>query len=414
MKERGLLFPVRSRAGWAARIILAFGLATLGVEACRQSVAAAILNADPQRASTLAPRNGRVLGRWSQSLWNPKSSAADRRTADQLAVQALRADPTALTAAVTLGLEAELQGDIARARRIFAYSEKLSRRDLRTQIWAIEAAVARGDVHGALRHYNIALRTSRQAPDILFPVLGSAISDAGVRLELARIMVTQPRWNELFIPYVAGNGTDPRAVVSLFRQIADGQIVIPPPSQAIAIARLIVDHPEQAWAYYASIRTDAQRMRSRDPRFTAAIVEPLPFDWTPAEDANVSVSVQRARDGGTVEFSLPSGTGGMVLSQLQFLPPGKYDLGGHSADIAQAPGARPYWLLTCEGSGRELGRVVLPDSSQFGGRFAGQLSVQGDCPVQRLSLIARPSDRVEGLVGRINEVQLQPARTGGR
>ncbi len=388
------------------RILLALALAFVGVMAIRHTLAIAVRAADPQRAYDLAPRDGRVLGAMAQSLAGVEASAADRNRADQLAVLALRADPTVIPALVTLGLDAQLRGDIAGGQRLLRHAQTLSRRDLRTQVWAIEDAVARNDVAGALRHYDIALRTSRQAPDLLFPVLGAAVGDTDVRSGLARIMATKPRWNELFIPYIAGNGEDPTAVASLFRQLAAASVDIPPASQAMAIARLLPGHPDQAWNYYVSVRPGAQRERSRDPRFTAAITEPTLFDWVPIEDTGGNVVVQHAAGSGLVEFTLPSGNGGMLLYQLQYLPPGDYVLRGHSTDIAQSPTASPYWQLSCEG-GRELGRVNVPDSAGNGGWFGGRFTVPGDCPVQRLSLVARPSDAPEGVVGRFDDIRLQ-------
>src|SRR3546814_1290750 len=73
--------------------------------------------------------------------------------------------------------DAFARGDQAKGERLLAYSQKLSRRDLRTQLMAIELAVAQGDISGALRHYDIALRTKKNAPELLFPVLTSALPD---------------------------------------------------------------------------------------------------------------------------------------------------------------------------------------------------------------------------------------------
>lgn len=404
--RRPAVLTARSWREWMVRIVLAVGLAVFGVDASRQALAAATSSSNPAHAYSLAPADGMVLADMAQSLVGPKATKADRQLAGQLAVQALRSDATAVPALVALGLNRQLEKGSAGARPIFDYVQRLTRRSLQAELWQIQDSAVRGDVGDSLRHFDIALRTSRQAPDLLFPVLGAAIQDPDTRERLARVMVTRPRWNELFIPYVAGNGQDPLAVAALFRRLA-GSVAIPAPSQAIVVARLVTSHPDQAWGYYASIRPGAKRTHSRDPRFTAAVVEPSPFDWVPTEDTSLSVSILRAREGGAVELSVPTSSGGELLSQLQYLPPGTYDLRGQSADIAQASAARLYWQLGCERS-RELGRVEVLDPRHSAGRFAGRVSVPADCPIQRLSLVARPNDAVEGLTGRITEARLVP------
>lgn len=405
--QRPAVFTARSGREWAVRIALAVGLTVFGLDASRQALASAASSSNPALAYSLAPTDGMVLADMAQSLAGPKASKADRQLASQFAVLALRRDATAVPALVTLGLNSQLENGYAGARPIFDYVQRLTRRSLQAELWQIQDSAAQGDVGNSLRHFDIALRTSRQAPDLLFPILGAAIQDPDTREKLARVMVTNPRWNELFIPYVAGNGQNPLAVAALFRRLAAGSVAIPAPSQAIVVARLVTSHPDQAWVYYASVRPGVKRTYSRNPRFTAAIVEPSPFDWVPTEDTSLSVSILGASEGGAVELSIPATNGGELLSQLQYLPPGTYNLGGQSADIVQASAARLYWQLRCE-RGRELGRVNVLAPQQRAGRFAGRFSVPADCPIQRLSLIVRSNDATEVLTGRITEVRLVP------
>jgi hypothetical protein len=65
--------------------------------------------------------------------------------------------------------------------------------------------------------------------------------------------------------------------------------------------------------------------------------------------------------------------------------------------------------LQCR-EGRELGRVVLPDSAEARGEFDGRFTVPQGCPVQMLALVLRPSEAVSGVSGRIDRLQLTPIR----
>ena len=399
----------RSAMEWGVRGLLA----AIAVAAGSVSVSYALgytLKANPAQAHALAPGDGRITARLSQAFATIKATTADRAKADRLAREALRQDPTAVAAVATLGLNAQIRGETATARRLFVYSQTLSRRDLQTQLWAIEEAVARNDIPGALRRYDIALRTKRNAANLLFPVLASAVDDPAIRSALIKTLSATPHWGESFIYYAGSEGPDPRAVARLYLGLRRTGVTVAEGWGALLIDRLIkAGFPDDAWAYYASLRPGVDRRMSRDLRFTADIDARTPFDWTPANDAGLATSIQHGEQGGFFEFATPPGAAGALLRQVQILPPGDYRLEGRSSGIDQAEGSRPYWALTCQ-SGRELGRVAMPNSAQANGAFAGRFSVPAGCPAQTLSLVARPSELVGGVVGQIAQVRLYPAR----
>lgn len=409
MAKRRVSRPRRSATEWGVRGALAVAAAGLGTVSVTHSLAYMIRGSAPARAHALAPWDGRITALLSEQLSGPDAAPADRRRADDLARLALRQDPTAVPAVATLGINAQVRGDTAAARRIFAYSEKLSRRDLRTRLWAIEDAVGRGDIPGALRNYDIALRTSRIAPDLLFPVLASAISDSDIRRALIATLVQRPAWSEQFLGFVAGTGPDAQATASLFEALPSRGIALPVGAAPALVGRLLAEnHVDDAWRFYAALTPDADRRVARDPDFTANLQSPTPFDWIPITDSGVSATLQRGERGGIFDFVVPSNLGGPILRQTQLLPPGEYAIEGRSIGIEQAGNALPYWTLTCP-DGRELGRVVVPNSTQANGRFAGRLTVPAGCPVQQLALVARPSEQLSGLTGQIDDIRLRPA-----
>lgn len=401
----------RSTAEWGLRSALALGAAAIGTFSVAHSLAYTMRRAAPERAYALAPWDGQVTALLSEKLAGPEATATDRRRADDLARQALRLDPTAVPAVATLGIDAQIRGQTAAARQIFAYSEMLSRRDLRTRLWTIEYAVARGDVSRALRSYDIALRTSRIAPDLLFPVLVTAISDANIRAALVRTLMTRPAWGEQFIAYVSGNGPDPRATAELFEALQQRGITHSDGATAALITRLLKDgHIDEAWRYYTSVTPGANRLRSRDPAFLANRTTPSPFDWNPVGDSGIAATIQRSGRSGLFDFSVPPSLSGPLLEQEQLLPPGTYVLEGRSTGIDQPDATLPYWLLRCDG-GRELGRIIVPASTHQNGTFSGVFRVPADCPVQQLVLMARPTEQMTGTTGQIVALQLRSLGT---
>lgn len=391
----------------ALRLALAVVIAGLGYEATVQSLAMVVQRRSPSQAHALAPDNGFITGELSNKLSGPEAGAQDRFRADHLARLALQQDPTALHAVVTLGLNALVRGDVAMARRLFGYSESLSRRDLPTQMWDINDE--HNGVSAVLLHYDIALRTSRNASTLLFPVLASAISNPTIRASLVKTLARRPVWADGFIYYVIGSGTDLEAMTSLFYALLHQGFVIPDNVSASLISALIgAKRLDQAWAYYTAIHPDADRRRSRDPDFKNNNEAPSPLDWVPINDGSISAVIQpRDSDGGALSFTAPTSVGGPVVQQIELLPPGNYILNGRSEGIDQSSDARPFWSLNCL-DGHELGRIDLPNSAAANGRFSGRFTVSADCPVQALKLNIRPSDKITGISAQIDRALLQP------
>lgn len=399
----------RSRAEWAGLGALSLVAAFIGFQSVAFTAAEVTAKGDPATAHRLAPGNAYASALLAASLSGADASPADRRRADELAWSALRHDPTVATAASVLGLNAQVRGDTAVAKRLFDYVQTLSRRDLQTQLWAIEYAVGRGDVPGALRHYDIALRTSPESAQTLFPVLVSASADPDIRTALTRTLAGGSPWSEGFVNFAAGSGADPKVITQLFVALHRAGVAVSDNAQASLVGKLIsAGALDDAWAYYAESHRGADRRQSRDPRFQNMDTPSL-LDWVPISDGGVSASIQRDGNAGVLEFSAPSSAGGPVVEQLQLLPPGNYRIQGHSDGIDQMAGARPYWILQCR-EGRELGRVALPNSAEARGEFDGRFTVPQGCPVQMLALVLRPSEAVSGVSGRIDRVQLTPVR----
>lgn len=399
----------RSSREWATRSVIALAGLAMAYYAGTHSIAQAVRHKAPETAYGLAPYDGRTIAAMSAKKVGPSATSSDRTEGDRLARLALRRDPTAVAAVATLGLNAQLRGDTEIARRYFDYSNRLSRRDLGTRLWLIEDAVEREDIAAALRHYDIALRTSRSAPTLLYPVLASAVSDNIIRDELVRTLASKPAWTESFLTFVAGESTT-LAAASLFQKLRAVRVAVPDAARARVVNRLVDEkNYPAAWTYYASTRANADRRRSRDASFAADLTDPTPFDWVPmGGNSGISTAIQGGSQDGIFDFSAPSSVGGPLIQQLQLLPAGEYVIEGQTFELDQSENSQPYWSLVCVDD-VELGRFALPNSSENGGKFRSVLRVPPSCPAQYLRLVARPSNAVGGLKGQIDDIQLRPA-----
>jgi hypothetical protein len=408
---RGQAPSRRSGLEWAVRGGVALTFGVVGYFATTGTLAQVIRNVDIERAYRLAPYDARIRASLAQRLLaDPQSSLADRRQGEALARSALKADPTAVAGVIALGLASQERTDALSARKIFAYADTLSRRELITQMWAIEDAVGRGDVDAVLRQYDIALRTSRASADLLFPILARAITDPAIRRTLARTLAAKPAWSDNFIDYVGTQGPDAIATANLFSTLHRIGVPVSEAAQGALINALLQkNEPDLAWQFFATMRPGEDRRRSRDPHFKASWTAPTPLDWGVVDVEGGSTSIQHTNGKSFFDFSLAASAGGALLQQVTLLPPGQYRLSGISRGINQAKDALPYWTMVCPG-GREIGRVDLSNSSEASVAFSGIITVPEACSAQVLTLVARPSDAMSGVSGQIESAELAPLK----
>lgn len=398
----------RLRVKWAVRGILAGMVAILGGVGASLALAWPQANRNPVFAHRLAPYDGQLTGR--AALATAVKAIADGSAlaeSDMLARQALRQDANAVAAVVTLGMNAEARGEIAAARHFFNYAQSLTRRDRRIQLWAIEDAVRRNDVAGAIQQYDITLRTMPQLGEILYPILIQSSGNQEIRSYLVQSLAQAPMWRDDFVEYASKNkSVDPNAAVILLAALAAVQVPVAAEAKNGVLNSLVsIGKLEAAWKYYRIFYPGSSRSRSRDPEFSRGGDVPSPFDWVPVGNDHITTGIS----GGIFDFAVSASVGGRLLQQLQLLPPGDYQLTGKSNGIDQSPKSRPYWQLSCS-DGKEIGRISLSNSSERQGQFSGKFTVPAGCPVQMLVLIARPSEAIGGSTGQITKVQLVPVQ----
>lgn len=394
-----------SRLLRGALVLGAVALAYHGITTSRANVA---FKPDPRQAHVLMPGNGVFTAAVADQIFKADPRTDVNAQSAKIARRALLQDATATSALGVLGFQAQLRGDMEASDRIFAYAAKLSRRDLSPQIWAIEEAVSRGDIVDALHHYNIALQTSGSAQGVLFPILAPALKEPKVRAALLDVMAEKPHWRGNFVGFITDSGLDPIAAMKFLDEGRDADLPINDEQRSNLVQALFARQEiDEAWSYYASFRSGAVRNISRDPRFTLNTPSPTPFDWSTVSEDGLSSVILNGTDGGVLDFFVPTGRTGILATQTQLLPPGRYVLRGQGTVVGEGENEGPFWTIRCQ-SGVELERLNLTLSSEPR-QFAGSFVVPDGCPVQRLELIGRPARGIAGLSGQIHEVEIRPA-----
>lgn len=393
---------------WARRVLVIAAALVVAWFATLHAVASSMKSGAAARAYGLTPWDGQIAGKYARTQIPSRPDAARLAAADAVARAALAHEPTSIDAVATLGFNAQLRGDARRAAALMNLAERLSRRDLLVQIWAIEDHVRRNDVPGSLGHYDIALRTSRKSRDLLFPILASAVADPDIARATTKLLADRPFWAPDFLFYAAGQAPDPRGVASLFARLQTAGYPVAEPARAVLINNLVAKLGfDGAWPYYVRAHPGADRTRSRDQRFRDESASRSPFDWQFFGDGGVSAAVERGAEGNVLGFSIAPGTAGLMARQVQLLPPGSYMLRSVTGRLSAPEAARPTWEVTCL-DGRPIDRMPIADPGERRGVAMRRIEVPRDCPVQYLSLRARPHELMTSLDGDIVEASLVP------
>ncbi len=287
----------------------------------------------------------------SMAAWTLISDAPtqqERNAAFAMTGAALSREPVLADAASTLGAIFDLRGQGARADVAFGIAERLSRRELRAQLWFIERTVQRGDVNGALRHYDIALRTKASSGNLLLPVLVGASNDPAIRRALMAKLRENPAWR---LSYLRAMLTAPPSPVAVADQIAHTGL-----DPAIDADRRILsdglDHLVRTRNYRLAAaalpRAPASSSMIRNAGFEAAPAL-LPFDWWLNTDTDLSAYREPGQlgDGRYVLRVSSDNRSGQFARQLVALVPGRYTLDGIAGTSGEASGAMPMITVAC-------------------------------------------------------------------
>lgn len=387
--------------GWVRAAAAALVLITGGF-AVRHSLGLTVAGMNPVLARRIDGEN--AFARAKAALVLIEAQPMDTARIRDLARSALRRDAGNVAALVALGLASDGQPNQA---AILAASERLSRRDLLTQMWLIEKAVSRNDVESALRHYDIALRTSTNAPSILFPVLVGAVSDDTLLREIARTLARRPLWGGLYLQQLAQSGTDRHRIAVLFADLKGRGIATGAAADAALYDRLAEEQLfDDSWRVYVADHPGVVRDGIRNPGFANAPAVVAPFDWQVSDGDSVSARLEQITTGsGQLVFSTTAGEGGEIARQMLVLTPGSYDMRVDVGEIISGGDTPPYVRITCLPSGAELMREPLA----LRGTSVARVIVPAGCRAQSLTLVAQPGSGLATVEGTVRAVRISRA-----
>lgn len=355
-------------------------------------------NVNPAFAQRLSPTDALALARLGDRALLASTSAASMKRAESYTMRAIAQDPTVAMAYRVLGFARERLRGREDARRLMVTSQNLSRRDLAAQLWLIEDSVRRDDAAGALQHFDIALRMSKTAPAVLFPILTNAAQDPNLRDPIAALLARRPAWRDRFLAFAFDNAHEIAPYAALAQELARRGSPLDQ-NQQLAINRKLVAQEEfdilaQRFGRRHAQRADAIMSQRNGSAFVLA-PDLYPYSWTPADDSSVIVSKDPK---GGLRFDVDASWNGELLKRLVAAPPGDYLL------TASATRGLYVTVACAQKPNPQLGIIDL-----VGADVTRRIHIPATgCPAQWIIVGIRANVSDQPMQGRIDGIALRP------
>lgn len=299
---------------------------------------------DPHQRAARALRASLLL---QEPTSGPTADAV--RQARQLSRETLAKEPLHAASLRVFAFTTSLQERPEDAKLQLLLSERLSRRELGTQIALIEYCVADGDVRCALEHYANALRTRKEAEAILHPKLIAGLEDAEIRTGLATYIRRGEKWTGRLLNVAAQESDNPAAVAQLVVEAGPLPSTLDFASaEQILLPRLFyADKPEQLRALYLRTRGAAVTALTRADFAVETTAETrMPVHWQPLASESGSGQFEPTDRGIALRGTSFARTPVPVARKLLFLPEGQYVLRQAVASDSTF-GDKSEWRMRC-------------------------------------------------------------------
>lgn len=323
----------------------------------------------------------------------PRASVADiAASRSSLRAAALREPLNTDVLGTLAGLD-EYQGDKDQARRLFGLSEAVSRRNALTQMWLLEDAVSRGDIAGAVSHYDRAMRVSVDLRPALLPVLATAAENPEIGRVLSKTLAGRPLWWKDYLQLLGKSGTNASVMSAALQATHPNPHDAEERVLAEQVLRRMIALKDERGAVVVANRLQGHGGARRT--LVGGTFESqdglLPFAWWFQDEANIRAYRDVVPTGGLgLHVTTTDDTSGGAAQQLVGLAGGRYVIKGMVGGVSAQAGNRPMITVNCL-DGKLIGRFELPLSSDRTNRFAFPLNVpEAGCVTQWINIVAAP------------------------
>lgn len=298
------------------------------------------------------------------------------------------------------GTAQSIVGQAAQAKGLYELSEQLSRRELGTQLALIEERVKSNDEKGALRHYDIVLRTSPSGQATLFPILAAAIEDPGIGNSFSKLLQARPVWLKPFMAYVSTQKGGHAALANAIRSSGG----LPEdesywPYENGLVLRLVQEKQFGALeSYVSSLKSGRTILTGLGFEPSSAIDRFQPLAWQLQTDSGAGAAIDSPVGSKTERLTAYAARDerGLVARKLVVLEPGEYVFATDQSVSVTGKEASVQWQILCAETSKPLWEG--PMQSALGrATVESSLSIQQNCRALWVDLIAAGGSEENGI-----------------
>jgi len=332
------------------KILIWFCAIVLAAFTASQAFALVAAKKGPLTALLVYPQNGFALGHAADALLKEavlENEGAMPGTFDpqisMWAKQGLAAEPAAYAAIRMKALDYAADGETDKAQRLVRAMQKLTRRDRVANFWLVEDYGKREDLPNMLKYYDLTLRTSNSAREILVPQLVSVMDQSEAVGPMSELLAKDPSWADQFWGRLVRTKSSLPHTGLLRMQMITRQIAPAQEIDDLLVKQLVrYRHFDRAYevAQALTLGEDKETKRTAASASDRTSVlqnadfssQPVlaPFDWDIISTGEYGAAVDTKA--GQLIISALSDSSGIATRQLFKAQPGQYKLVAKAAE----------------------------------------------------------------------------------
>jgi hypothetical protein len=337
---------------WLKRAVYCVGGLLLAWRVLALGMADTTNGSDPEAALAWRPTQAAALASAAAEQFNSAKSPAQIANAERLAAHALSHGPLEASAVRTLGLSAALTGYPDRAASLLALAERMTLRDVPTQLWLLDGSVKRADYPGAVMHADVLMRTTPDNSQVETLLIQLA-SDPRAVAPLVAHLTANPDWRRSFLARLGAEVIGPDTPFMIFRALMAGHTPATAEETEPYFQRLVAGGLYQPaylrWQYLFSPQGQPPHRPPYDGAFVG-LPGPPPFNWRLSDQSDATAEFASRSDAGGdrgLHVAYNTSSSPEFARQLLLLSPGDYELSGRvSFDSTPEPNQLG-WTVKC-------------------------------------------------------------------
>lgn len=399
---------VRSKAG---RFLVVLGAVVAAGFSIAHASSMATRAKNPQIALSTMPDNAIALASRADLMLLQGKDDPDWTEIQRLALSSLQEQALNPRAARLNGMALLAKGDAEAGRAHMLLAQRLSRRDLPTQLWFTQKCAANNDFPCAMRHMDTALSTKGGGFTLLFPILRAGLGDPAFQQALKPYFREGRLWMPKFI--VDSAQTDQVAELAQAMHVAGSY---PKDAEYQAAATLVLGRLQQTRDYaeiprFARLMGPGVSAMTTSAAFTLPNINPdmVPLSWEVMTNPAAVVAFERQANGD--DFILAArvdpANRATIARKLMFMPPGVYRTSFAGEINREATAAAAGLTVSCLSKTNQVEVAQVPVNRARGKTAVRDIQIGSDCTAQMVEIFLTGGSSDDGATIQVNRVSLK-------